>query len=128
MASHITLLLKLSLWGYGIGAMAGLICLRRERWAACLASLAAVFGAGCGIVASSLFLSSAWQSEPLSFSLLPALIPYLQFTIQLNPLGAFFLLILSLLALALSIYSFGYVRGFFGRKNVGLLGAFYNSL
>ena len=38
------------------------------------------------------------------------------------------MLIVSLLALALSIYSLGYVRGFYGRKNVGVLAAFYNAL
>ena len=48
--------------------------------------------------------------------------------VKLDPLGAFFVLIVSLLAFALSIYSFGYVRGFYGRKNVGVLAAFYNAL
>ena len=35
-------------------------------------------------------------------------------------------LIVSLLGFALSLYSLGYVRGFFGRKNVGMLGMFFN--
>ena len=39
-----------------------------------------------------------------------------------------FLLIVSLLGFALSIYSIGYARGFYGRKSVGALGAFYNAL
>ena len=43
-------------------------------------------------------------------------------------MSAFFLLLVSGLGLALSIYSFGYVRGFYGRKSVGVLGAFYNAL
>ena len=30
--------------------------------------------------------------------------------------------------MALSVYSLGYARGFYGRKNVGVLGAFYNAL
>src|ERR1017187_1003998 len=47
---------------------------------------------------------------------------------KLDPLGAFFLLIVSLLGFALSIYSLGYARGFFGRKNVGVFGAFFNAL
>ena len=38
------------------------------------------------------------------------------------------MLIVSVLALALSVYSFGYVRGFYGRKSVGVLAAFYNAL
>jgi len=48
--------------------------------------------------------------------------------VRLDPLGAFFLLIVSLLGVALSIYSLGYARGFYGRKNVGVLGAFFNLL
>src|ERR1017187_5179615 len=47
---------------------------------------------------------------------------------KLDPLGAFFLLIVLLLGFLLSIYSLGYAKGFFGRKNVGVLGAFYNAL
>src|ERR1017187_5182098 len=47
---------------------------------------------------------------------------------KLDPLGAFFLLIVSLLGFALSIYSLGYAKGFFGRKNVGVFGAFFNAL
>src|SRR5213079_2622079 len=35
---------------------------------------------------------------------------------------------LPILGLALSLYSLGYARGFFGRKNVGVLGAFFNAL
>ena len=35
---------------------------------------------------------------------------------------------MSSLGLALSIYSFGYARGFYGRTKVGVLGAFYNAL
>ena len=52
----------------------------------------------------------------------------MKLTIKLDSLGAFFVLIVSTLALALSIYSFGYVRGFYGRKNVAVLAAFYNAL
>src|SRR5439155_11011703 len=63
-----------------------------------------------------------------SFELWPSLIPYVQLTVKLDPLGAFFLLLVSALAVALSVYSFGYVRGFYGRKSVGVLAAFYNAL
>ena len=56
------------------------------------------------------------------------LIPSLKLTVRLDALGAFFLVIVSLLGLAVSIYSLGYVRSFFGRKNVGVMGAFYNAM
>jgi len=88
---------------------------------------AAAIAAVCGLVAAlSVLLGvapgvGAWE-------LLPSLIPYVAFTLRLDGLAAFFLLALSLVALAISIYSLGYARGFFGRKSVAALGAFYNGL
>src|SRR5205085_2597202 len=63
-----------------------------------------------------------------AFELWSSQVPYVRLGVKLDPLGAFFLLIVSALGLALSIYSLGYVRGFYGRKNVGILAAFYNVL
>ncbi|MCZ7638881.1 MAG: hydrogenase 4 subunit B [Verrucomicrobia bacterium] len=37
-------------------------------------------------------------------------------------------MLVSLLALAIALYSLGYARGYFGRKNVGVLGALFNLL
>jgi len=51
-----------------------------------------------------------------------------RFSIHADPLGCFFGLIVSLLGVALSVYSLGYVRGYFGRKPVGVLAAFFNVL
>src|SRR5439155_24303036 len=82
----------------------------------------------CGVLAGVLFLAGGAGAERVELALLPLVIPYVQFAVRLDALSAFFLLIVSALGLALSIYSFGYVRGFYGRKNVGVLGAFYNAL
>ena len=43
-------------------------------------------------------------------------------------MSAFFGLALGLLAVAVSIFSFGYLRNWEGRKNIGILGFFYNIL
>ncbi|MFA5167298.1 MAG: hydrogenase 4 subunit B [Candidatus Omnitrophota bacterium] len=43
-----------------------------------------------------------------------------------NPFSAFFLLIISFLSLAASIFAIGYTREFQGRKNIALLGFFYH--
>lgn len=43
-----------------------------------------------------------------------------------NPFSAFFLLIISFLSLAASIFAIGYTREFQNRKNIALLGFFYN--
>src|SRR5438552_3095104 len=128
MDAPITFLLKAGLWSYVSGALAGLLCWRRERLANLFAFGAATIAGLCGTLGAGLFLGNRGRSELVQFDLLPQLIPYLPFTIRLDPLGAFFVLFASIVGLGLSVYSFGYVRGFYGRKNVGVLGALYNAL
>jgi hydrogenase-4 component B len=123
-----TLLLQIALCAYGVGAVGSLLALRHERFANLIgfgcATLAGLLGIGAGVL-GLLF----WPADGrVAFELLPSLIPYLQLTIKLDPLSAFFVIIVSFLALALSVYSLGYARGFYGRKSVGALAAFYNAL
>ncbi len=102
--------------------------MRREKWAAAFSFGAAALSGLSGLLAALLFLGSgaavpSWQGE-----LLPTLIPYIKFSVRLDGLGAFFLMVASLLGCAISIYSLDYAKVFFGRKNVGVLGAFFNAL
>jgi len=89
---------------------------------------AARSGGLCGAASALALLTSDVAGNSVSFDLWTSLIPYVRLSLKLDALGAFFLLILSLLAVALSIYSLGYVQGFYGRKKVAVLGAFYNAL
>ena len=122
------LFLKIAFCAYGAGIVGSLLSLQHERAANLVgfasASLAALSGIGSALFA----LISGSAREAVAFELWPSSIPYVSLTLKLDPLSAFFVLIVSLLALALSVYSFGYVRGFYGRKNVAVLGAFYNAL
>src|SRR6185312_15206401 len=124
----VSTLLQLALCGYVAGALAGLLFLRHDGLAGILSFGAASAAAVCGILVSVMFLIEGSAANALSFHLLPALLPYVEFSVRLDPLSAFFLLIISSLALAISIFSIGYVKGFHGRKSVGVLGAFYNAL
>ena len=129
MEISIATLLKTALLGYVFGAVASLLCCRREKPATFFGFAPATAAAACGVLASVSFLAGGAAAPVEKFNVLvPGLIPYVQFSVRLDALSAFFLLIVSTLALALSIYSFGYVRGFYGRKSVGVLGAFYNVL
>ena len=121
-----TTLLPLALVGYVLGSVAGLLFLRHEKLANFFSFGCATMAAGCGAVACAMSLAARATAAPLQLQLIPTLIPYVQFTISLDPLSAFFGLIVSLLGFALSLYSLGYARGFYGRKNVGVLGAFFN--
>src|SRR6266702_1886939 len=121
-------LLNLSLLGYLIGTAAGLLFLRQEKLANLFSFGCAALAALAGLIACVASLATGAAVSAPRVQLLPSLIPYVQFTVRLDPLAAFFGLIISLLGLALSVYSLGYARGFFGRKNVGVLGAFFNAL
>src|SRR2546428_969628 len=122
------LLLKLTFCAYGIGILVSLLALRRERLANALGFGSAIVASVCGIAAAILHLVSGSATNSAPFELWSSLIPYVKLGVKLDPLGAFFLLIVSGLGLALSVYSLGYVRGFYGRKSVGVLAAFYNAL
>lgn len=128
MQSPILVWLFASLGCYAAGALAGLACLRRARLAAWLSFGLASLGAVAGMAASLLMLSGAAGTPLPVAKLLPAWIPYIEIGVRFDALSAFFLLVLSVAGLAISLYSTAYVRAFAGRKNVGLLGAFYNGL
>ena len=123
-----TTLLPLALMGYVVGCAAGLLFLRHEKLANLCSFGCATLAALCGTVACVMSLTAGPAAAPIQLQLLPTLIPYVQFTVRLDPLSAFFGLIVSLLGFALSLYSLGYARGFYGRKNVGILAAFFNLL
>jgi len=79
-----------------------------------------------GLVAALLILAGGSGTPAPAFELLPPLLSSIHFAVRLDALSAFFLGIVSLLGLAVSIYSLGYAPGYFGRKNVGTLGALFN--
>ncbi len=83
-----------------------------------LAGGGSLLGIGLGIVG---FLAP----DPLRLSLQSTL-PLLTFAIRLDPLAAFFVLTISLVGLAVSVYALGYVTEFYGRVSVGALGSLYN--
>jgi hydrogenase-4 component B len=119
--------LQLAMCAYAVGVVGGLAALRQEKLANLVGFGSAAIAGACGITSAVLALARPLP-EVSCFQLWPTLVPYVSLTVRLDALGAFFLLILSLLAVALCMYSFGYVRSFYGRKSVGVLAAFFNVL
>ena len=123
-----TLLLQLALGAYALGGVGSLLLTRRPAAASAFGFVSAVCAALFGIASALTALltdpvnpaadSVAWTSS----------VPYIPLTLKLDPLAAYFVLIVSVVALALSIYSIGYTRSFYGRKPVGVFTAFYNAL
>jgi hydrogenase-4 component B len=118
--------LMVCLVSYAGAAALALLFQRQERLATTSSFGLGALGATAGLLAAIARL--AFDDNLPGFPILPSGVPFIEFTIRLDALGAFFLLIVSLLALSLSIYSLGYVGSYFGKKNVGILAAFFNTL
>ena len=121
-------LLTAALWAYVAGMVGALLFQRAERLANGIGFGLAAAGGFCGVLSCAAALATGAATTSRSFELFPSLIPYVRFSIHADALGCFFGLIVSLLALAISIYSLGYARGYYGQKNVGILAAFFNLL
>jgi len=109
---------------YLAGAAAGLAGFRTPRRAGQGAFGLALAGALLEITAAAVTIG---QGASVTWNL-PFGVPLFSWAVRLNALSAFFNLTLGILAAAVSIYSFGYVRDMEGRRNVGVLGFFYNIL
>ena len=121
-------LLNFALGAYVAGMVGALLFQRAERLANGIGFGLAAAGGVWGVFACASALATGAATTSQSFDLFPSLIPYVRFSIHADALGCFFGMMVSLLAVALSIYSLGYARGYYGRKSVGVLGAFFNLL
>ncbi len=109
---------------YLTGAAASLILARRPAAARLLSCGLALLGALLETAASGIALASGVTKEWI----LPFGVPLFSWTVRLDSISAYFGLALGLLAASVSIFSFGYLRDWEGRKSVGVLGFFYNIL
>src|ERR1041385_7473806 len=118
------LLLAAGLFAYLAGAISGLACWRRPSTARTASCACAILGAILQLAASSAVLAGAKVATwPL-----PVSSPLFPWTIRLDALSAWFNLALAILALAVSVYSFDYLRPMERSRNLGALGFFYNLL
>ena len=117
------LFLASALASFVAGAIAGLATWKRPSAARIVSFAFAVLGslllAGAGGLALARPTAAAWNLPLLT--LFPC-------TVRLDPLSAWFTIALALLALAASVYSFGYLRAMERTRNLGALGFFYNVL
>ncbi len=107
---------------YALGILSPL-CVRRPQAQVLAAHLFATAAAGIGV---GLGIWGLLSTKPLAAAIESSL-PLLAFAIRLDPLASFFLLTISLVALAVSIYAIGYVPYIRGGASVNALGALYNA-
>lgn len=103
-----------------IGAILSIVFNKKDRlstYISCLsASMASVFGI--------IFSISVIFGEPFSLSLSGS--SFLKFGFFVDRLSAYFILVISVAVFAVSIYSTGYIREYYGKNNIGYLGFLYN--
>ena len=105
---------------YLIGAIVSILLNRKDRICAYTSFISAAIAAIFGIFFSLSVIFGDTFSTTLSGS------SYLKFGLFVDRLSAFFILLISIAVFAVSIYSIGYSREYFGKKNIGLLGFLYN--
>ena len=118
-------LFRICLSTYAVGGVSSFALTRFPRISSLVGFSAAWVGGLAGCLASLACLS---QGTSPALTLFPTALPFVRFSVQLDPLAAFFTLVISLLGVAISIYSYGYVTHYFGVKNVGSLAGFFNLL
>ena len=121
----VVFLLQVCLGSYVVGAAASFALTRFPRAASMTGFSGAQFGGLAGLLAS---LTSLTQGASPAWTVFPDATPLVRFSVHLDPLAAFFTLVISLLGVAISIYSYGYVTHYSGVKNVGNLAGFFNLL
>jgi len=114
----------LSLAAYSTGACASLASWRKPALARYICCGAALAGAVLGGLAAVLGIL---QGTPVRWSV-PSGIPLFAYSFSYDALGGFFNLTLAILAIAVSIYSFGYLKEFEGRRNIGFFGFLFHLL
>lgn len=107
---------------YCCGSLTVFVSAREPKVANWIAHGFSLVGGICGVVVA---LSLLWQKSTFSISLW-SIGNGLDFSLRLDSLSAFFLLVISLLAAVVSIYATGYVSEYYHKKNVSLLGGGLN--
>ena len=119
-ASSAVFFLALLLWM--AGAFGSLVFRNNDRVANWCGNLFAILGAIAGLVFS---LSALISVSTFSISIATSL-PLLSLSFKVDALSAFFIFVISLIALLASIYALGYVKHYYKKYNIGALGFFYN--
>jgi len=114
----------LSLAAYSTGALASLAIWRKPALCRYICCGSALAGASFGGLAAVLGIL---QGAPLRWSISSG-IPLFAYSFDYDALAGFFNLTLAILAGAVSIYSFGYLKEFEGKRNIGFFGFLFHLL
>lgn len=107
---------------FSAGALGSLFLSKQDRQANIWGNGFAILGSFFGICAS---LKALLLHEIFSVNFNSSF-PSVSLSFRMDSLAAFFVLVISIIALLASVYALGYVKHFYGKYNLGALGFFYN--
>ena len=108
---------------FAAGAAGALVLRKHDAPANTWTSLFSIAGSSWGIFfALSVFITG----HDLSFAAGTAVFPLLSLSFHIDRLSAFFMFVISLIALFCSLYGIGYVKHYYKTYSIGALGFFYN--
>lgn len=113
--------LSLLLWI--AGAVGAFVSSKNDRLANWWGNSFAILGSCVGLLFS---LSVLVLGSTFSFNI-DSTLPLLSLSFSVDKLSAFFIFVISLIALFASIYALGYVKHYYKKYNIGVLGFFYNT-
>ena len=113
-------LLLLSVFVFGFGGLASLLLGRLQRIARITSGLTGAIGAATGLMA----VARAMTSTPVPLTLSNQF-PFGNFVLQMDGLSTLMVGIISLISLAVSVYSISYA-GHYSKHNLGIFGFFTN--
>lgn len=114
-----------ALAGYAAGGVASVLLAARARGARAAGFSIAALSGLCGGIAGAAVLVTGQQVD-LALGRGPA--PLLEFSVTLDPLSALFLVLVSFVGAAVSLYSLGYAREHERHRSAGWLAAIHNLL
>jgi len=107
---------------FATGALGALLLGKKDTAANVVGSVLAIAGAAIALIFSgAVLLEGTTQSFAADTSF-----PLISLSFSVDRLAAFFVLVISAVALLTSIYALGYVRHYYGKYSIGVLGCFYN--
>src|SRR5665213_2725651 len=112
------------LLAYAVGAFGSLVSWRKPafaRYLCCGSALAGAVLEGCAAILGLL------QGTPVRWSISSG-VPLFAYSFSYDALAGFFNLTLAILVAAVAIYSFGYLKEFEGRRNIGIFGLLFHLL
>lgn len=112
-----------SIFIYLAAVMAALFFYGNEKISTLISQGLCMVASLFGVVSSLMQILSG--GEQMVLQPFHSSIPYLDVTVSMDSLSAFFVLILSILVFCISLYSIGYLSHYFGKRNVSVFHVLY---